>query len=202
MRTLRIDRNSVGRVGNRRVRKPATLWRAEGRGIRAPRVRLSLSPTSRPDNDSQTVRDISIYCVAMAQRLLAFALACVFGAVPVAGEICDVTCAEHAGHTLDGHRVVSHHHHIEATSATTHHHAPSSEAISTQPLSMRMGPSHNCVEPDAVVSESRHVVRGPMLDGRSGVVNITRAIASVHRVATDRQHGPPTPTRSTSQLRV
>jgi hypothetical protein len=135
---------------------------------------------------------------------MAFALAFVFGAAPVAGQACEVMCAEHVGHTFGTHSAVSHHHHTEGMpAATTHHHAPSPEALSAQRLAMTMGAWRNCVQSDAVVSESRQVVRGPMLDAITGSANTTLAIASVLRPsATDRQHGPQTPTRSISQLRV
>ena len=48
----------------------------------------------------------------MAQRLAAAVLALVFGCAPVAAQVCELVCAEHAGHAgVAAH--LSHDHHLQ-----------------------------------------------------------------------------------------
>jgi hypothetical protein len=121
----------------------------------------------------------------MAQRLFAFALAFVFAAAPVAGEICEARCAGHAGHAIAHEAVASHHHHT------------SDSALTLNAL------SRSCVQLDAVVNESRDVLRRPMVSAVASTTSvpvITMAPWRSNRAR--RQHGPAVPTRSISQLRI
>src|SRR5258708_3618076 len=101
----------------------------------------------------------------MAQRLLAFAFAFVFALAPVAGEICEITCAEHARYVgLAATHALHHHHSDELQSQAPHHHAqPSDERAATiiVPHAVVMG----CGHVDAVVSESRETVRAQLVSG-------------------------------------
>jgi hypothetical protein len=66
-----------------------------------------------------------------------------------------------------------------------------------------MAPPHGCDHLDAVVTESRELTRAPIVNA---VLITTRIIPLlVHALPaseTNSRHGPPTPIRSTSPLRI
>jgi hypothetical protein len=145
-----------------------------------------------------------VYCNQMARRLLAFALAFVVIGSPLAADICDAVCAEHAGHFAGPGMPASHHHHgAEAPSQTSYHHhsdvtpAPTTSNIALTPMPRACGHS------DAVVTESHELMRAPIADVALMTARATPLLAKALTVsAMDSRHGPPAPIRSTSPLRV
>ena len=57
----------------------------------------------------------------MVQRVLAFVLAIVFGAVPVIAQICDAKCARHAGDAVTHQGLASHHQHTSDHHSSDHY---------------------------------------------------------------------------------
>jgi hypothetical protein len=140
----------------------------------------------------------------MAQRWLAFALTFVFAAAPVAGEICEARCAEHLGHAMVHEGVASHHHHTSdsAPDPAEHHHPPVASTSTNQRLILNALP-RGCVELDAVVTESREVLRRPMAGAFATTISVPVTISLPWRSSqTTRQHRPAVPARSISPLRI
>jgi hypothetical protein len=135
----------------------------------------------------------------MSRRLLAFALAFVVIAVPVAADVCEAVCGEHAGHSIDQLVSESHQH---PDGQRSHHHAGALTAQAAPSAALKP-PPHRCGRLDAVVTESRDL-RVSHIDNTT----VTRAHFTplfVHvwpTSAVDSRHGPPAPTRSTSPLRI
>jgi hypothetical protein len=155
----------------------------------------------------------------MAQRLSAFVLAVVFGAVPVTAQICDARCAQHAGDpvTHEGH--ASHHqqrsdHHDSSDHADRsgqHHssdhqhfdrehgadHQPSNDGIVITDL------SSGCSQPHAIASESREVLRkttaGCVVATVNAPTNLMSALSSNDAGVVSR---PSVPERFISPLRI
>jgi hypothetical protein len=140
----------------------------------------------------------------MAQRLLAFALAFVVMGGPLAGDLCEAVCAEHAGHSINSTVPASHHHHFSesVTQPSRHHHsdaaaAPASRSAGFNPL------SHECGHLEAVVTESRELTPAPIVKAVVTMVRNTPLLVHVSPSSElDSRHGPPTPIRSTSPLRI
>src|ERR1700730_13979891 len=91
----------------------------------------------------------------MPRRLLAFALAFIVIGVPLAGDVCEVVCAEHAGHSIDP---SASHHHPPDSQPSDHHHSEASPAPAAQSTTLKPLP-HQCGPLDAVVTESRELTR-------------------------------------------
>ena len=140
----------------------------------------------------------------MARRLLAFALAFVVIGGPLAGDVCEAFCAEHAGHSIDATVPASHHHHSnETVTQPSHHHhsdagaAPASRRAEFMPL------PHRCGHLEAIVTESRELTPAPMVQAVVTMARITPLLVHVSPPSElDSRHGPPTPIRSTSPLRI
>ena len=140
----------------------------------------------------------------MARRLLAFALAFVLIGGPLAGDVCEAFCAQHAGHSLDSTVPAPHHHHsAEAASPLAyHHHSDAASAAATQSARLMALP-HGCGHLEAIVSESRELMRAPIATAVVTIARITPLLAHVSPTSQmDSRHGPPTPIRSTSPLRI
>jgi len=140
----------------------------------------------------------------MARRLLAFALAFVVIGGPLAGNVCEAVCAEHAGHSIDSTAPASHHHRsAEAVRQPSHHHhSDVASAAATQSAKV-MTLWHGCGHLEAIVSESRELTRAPFA---TAVVTVARVTPLLVRVLPtfqlDSRHSPPRPIRSTSPLRI
>jgi hypothetical protein len=140
----------------------------------------------------------------MARRLLAFGLAFVIIGGPLAGDVCEAFCAEHAGHSIDSAVLASHHHHsAEAASPPSpHHHSGAASAPTTQSARL-MAQSHGCGDLEAIVSESHELMRAPSSTTVVTMARITPQLVQVLPTSQmDSRHGPPTPIRSTSPLRI
>jgi hypothetical protein len=139
----------------------------------------------------------------MAQRWLAFALTFVFAAAPIAGEICEARCAEHMGHAMAHDGVASHHHHTsDSADPAVHHHLPVASTSTNQRLTLNALP-RGCVQLDAVVTESREVLRRPMAGAFATTISVPVTISLPWRSShTTRQHRPAVPGRSISPLRI
>jgi hypothetical protein len=136
----------------------------------------------------------------MARRLLAFALAFVVMGVPLGGDVCEAVCADHAAHGIGSPMPASHHHHPE--SQVAHHHdcevppAPGTQRALT-PL------RHRCGHLDAVVTPSRELTRRQIVQAVMMMARITPLTVHASPTSeTENRHGPPTPTRSASHLRI
>ena len=140
----------------------------------------------------------------MARRLLAFALAFVLIGGPLAGNVCEAFCAQHAGHSLHSTVPVSHHHHSAeaATPLSYHHHSDAPSAAAPQSARFMALP-HGCGHPEAIVSESRELMRAPIVTAVLTMAPITPLLGHVLPTSQmDSRHGPPTSIRSTSPLRI
>jgi hypothetical protein len=81
-------------------------------------------------------------------------MACAFASAPIAAQLCDITCAGHAGNSApDVH--LSHHHHSAGTEGQPTQ--PGDPATTTH-VAVRAS-STACRYVDAVVTESRDIVR-------------------------------------------
>ena len=115
----------------------------------------------------------------MARRLLAFALAFVVIGVPLAGDVCEAVCADHAGRAIGSSVPASHHHHPESL-LEHHHHSEAPPASATQRAALT--PPHQCGHLDAVVTESRELTRP----------QIVRAVVMMARITPLLAHASPT----------
>jgi hypothetical protein len=140
----------------------------------------------------------------MARRLLAFALAFVVIGGPLAGDVCEAVCAEHAGHSIDSTVRASHHHHsVQVVGQPSHHHHPDAAAAPATPSAGFMPPPHWCGYLEAIVSESREVARAPIVNGVVTTARVAPLLVHVLPASEiDRRHSPPTLIRSTSPLRI
>lgn len=139
----------------------------------------------------------------MARRLLAFALAWVVIGAPVAGSVCGTLCAEHVVRSIDPMGPVAHHHSSDGASRASQHHHHS--AVQPAPVGgAALGSiSHECAQPDAVVTETRDGSRGTDVAAAATVAWITPPLAlALLSSSLDRRHGPPAPIRATSPLRI
>jgi hypothetical protein len=124
----------------------------------------------------------------MLRGLLGFALTFVVIAAPLADGVCEAVCATHAAH-----------HHPESQPSHHHHHAEAPGAQATQSAGLTLLP-HHCGCLDGVVAEltGPHIVKAVGMTSR-----ITPLLVRVSPTfETAGRHGPPTPTRSTSPLRI
>ena len=139
----------------------------------------------------------------MARRLLAFALAVVVIGAPLAGDACEAFCAAHAGHVVDPTVPVSHHH-AAASVASHHHHSDTSGVPASRTGHAALRPiSHDCVQSDAVVAESRELTRDPIVATVATVARLTPTLAQPLSASDiDGGRRPPTATRSTAPLRI
>jgi hypothetical protein len=140
----------------------------------------------------------------MARRLQAFALAFVIVGGPLAGDVCEAVCAEHAGHSIGSTMPASHHHHsAEVVGQPLHHHHSDTAAAPATQSAGFVPPPHWCGYLEAIVTESREVTRTPIV-----MAVVTLAALSPLRVRVlpssemDGRHGPPAPIRSASPLRI
>jgi hypothetical protein len=140
----------------------------------------------------------------MARRLLVFALAFVVIGGPLAGDVCEAVCAGHTGHASGSAVLASHHHPVAETirKPSHHHHSGSASAPATR-SAIVMPPPHACGRLEAIVTESRELARAPI---GTAVVTMSRITPWVVQVLPasekDSRHGPPTPIRSISPLRI
>jgi hypothetical protein len=133
----------------------------------------------------------SVYWREMARRLLAFALAFVILGGPLAGDVCRAVCAEHAGHSSDPTVPPPHHDHADA--------APAPSTHSARLIAL----AHGCGHSDAIISQSRELTRTPIAAAVVTLARITPpAVYVLPTSQIDSRHGPPTPIRSTSPLRI
>src|SRR5580765_141370 len=139
----------------------------------------------------------------MARRLLAFALAFVIIGGPVAGDVCEAFCAAHGGHSMDSTAPASHHHHsVETVGQPSHHHHSAAAAPATQSVGL-LPLSHGCGHPEGIVTESRELTQPPIVNAVLTMAGIPSLFAQVLPASEmDSRHGPPTPGRSTSPLRI
>src|SRR3954454_8395784 len=98
----------------------------------------------------------------MAPRLVAIAVAFVIIGTPLAADMCELVCAEHARHSIDTPEPASAHHHSDAVTRPLHHHHPDSAAAPAVRNGMLVPVSlqHGCGHLGAVVTESRELTRG------------------------------------------
>src|SRR5712691_3878849 len=140
----------------------------------------------------------------MARRVLAFALAFVIIGVPLAGDICDAVCLRHAGHSIEPTVLASHHHHSPdiVRQLLDHHHSDAAAAPSTRSAEFVPLP-HGCGRLDAIVTESRELTPAPIVKAVATMARTTPLLVHLSPTAEmDSRHGPPTPIRSTSALRI
>jgi hypothetical protein len=139
----------------------------------------------------------------MARRLLAFALAFVIIGGPLAADVCEAVCTEHAGHSIDSRVPASHHHHsAETTSPPSHHHHSDALAPATQSARFMTLP-HGCGHLEATLSESHELTQAPIATAVVEVACITPLLVPVlPTFQMDSRHGRPRPIRSTSPLRI
>ena len=140
----------------------------------------------------------------MARRLMACALASVIIGGPLAADVCEAACTEHAGHSIDSTVPPSHHHQsAEVVRQPSHHHhsdvAPAAATLSAKLMALWNGCGHR----EAIVSESRELTRAPLA---TAVVTVTRVtpllVLVLPTFQMDSGHGPPRPILSTSPLRI
>ena len=140
----------------------------------------------------------------MAQRLLAFTLAFVVIGGPLAGDVCKAVCAGHAGHSIDSMVPAAHHHHsAEAARQPAHHHHPDAAAAPATRGPGFMPLPHRCGYLDAVVTESPELTRAPIVQAVVTMAGIAPLL--LHGLPASEmgsRHGPSTPIRSTSPLRI
>jgi hypothetical protein len=140
----------------------------------------------------------------MVQRLLAFALAFVVMGGPLAGDLCEAVCAEHAGHSIDSTAPASYHRHSSetVTQPSQHHHSDAGSAPASQSTQLMPLP-HGCGHLEAIVTESREPASAPVVKAVVTIARITPLLVHVSPPSElDSRHGPPTPIRSTSPLRI
>ena len=139
----------------------------------------------------------------MARRLLAFALAFVIIGGPLAADVCEAACTEHAGHSIDSTVPSSHHHHsAEIVRQPSHHHHSDVARAATQSAKL-MALWHGCGHLEAIASESRELTRGSLATAVVTVARVTPLLVPVlPTFQMDSRHGPPPPIRSTSPLRI
>ena len=141
----------------------------------------------------------------MARRLLAFALAFVVIGAPLAGDACGAFCAAHAGHAIDPTMPVSHHHSSAAATQASHHYRADIPPVSAPPAGFTAlrPPSHECAQPDAVISESRELTRAPIVGVTATAAHVTPALARALPSSSGvRQHRPAAPISSALPLRI
>jgi hypothetical protein len=140
----------------------------------------------------------------MARRLLAFALAFVIVGGPLAGDVCEAVCAEHAGHSIDSTVPASHHHHSTGVvSQPLHHHHSDTAAAPAARSAGFTPPPHDCGYLNAIITESRELTPAPVITAvmtTARVVPLLGPVLSASEI--DRRHGPPTATFSASPLRI
>ena len=144
----------------------------------------------------------------MLRRLLAIALAFVVIGGPLAGEICEAACADHAGHSRSGQTLaydatLGIHHSADHVSHAAHHHPAPNIAVATTAGAMSRV-LHRCEPSDAtLITESRDDVSAPMA---KALVTTARAMPVLVELSPSTgvasRHRPPTPVRSTSPLGI
>jgi hypothetical protein len=137
----------------------------------------------------------------MARRLVAFALAFAVVGGPLAEEICEAVCADSSGHSLTPTTAAHHHHSFGSQTQASHHHPSPDSGTPTTKVAMSPAPP-TCGHLDAVVTESREVAR-PIGKAMVATVSITPILVRTLPASdVDSRHGPPSPIRSTSPLRI
>jgi hypothetical protein len=140
----------------------------------------------------------------MARRLLAFALAFVIIGGPLAADVCEAACTEHAGHAIDSTVPPLHDHHsAEGVSQPSHHHhsdvAPAAATQSAKLVALWDA----CGHLEGIVSESRELTRASLANAVGTVARVTPLLVLVlPTFQMDSRHGPPPPIHSTSPLRI
>jgi hypothetical protein len=140
----------------------------------------------------------------MARRLLAFALAFVIIGGPLAADVCEAACTEHAGHSIDSTVPPSHDHHSAEVvrQPSHHHHSDVAPAAATQSAKL-MALWHGCGHLEAIVSESRELTRASLATAVVTVARVTPLLVlGLPTSPMDSRHGPPPPIHSTSPLRI
>jgi len=138
----------------------------------------------------------------MIRRALAFALAFVVIGAPLAGDLCRVFCAQHAGHSIDPTVPLSGDYSAAASHAAHQHHSGAPPAPATGSVALRLV-SHECDQPVAVIGESRELSRTPVMGAAAIVARITPTLTHVLPPSdVDGRHGPPDPIRSASPLQI
>src|SRR5205809_4689609 len=129
----------------------------------------------------------------MARRLLAFALAFVVIGGPLAGDVCDAVCAEHAGHSTDSTVPASYHHHSgETVTQPSHHHQADAAAVPASQSAGFMPRPHGCGHLEAIVAESRELTSAPIVKAVVMMARITSLLVHVSPPSElDSRHGPP-----------
>ena len=166
--------------------------------------RLACCPPGTPLNSrrQRTIgRRESVYWSQMRRSLLATALAFVVIAVPLAADVCEAACAEHAAHSVGSTVPASHHHH-PGSQPSHHHHAEAPLAPTTQSAALTPRP-HECGRLDAVVSESCELTRLQIAKAVVMMARMTPLLIEASPTSEmDSRHDPAAPTRSTSPLRI
>jgi hypothetical protein len=140
----------------------------------------------------------------MARRLLAFALAFVIIGGPLAADLCEAACTEHAGHSIDSTLPTSHHHHsAEVVRQPSHHHHSDAATAPAKQNAILMALWHGCGHLEAIVSESRELTRTPIAISVATAARNTPLLVPVLPTSEmDNRHRPPAPIRSASPLRI
>lgn len=140
----------------------------------------------------------------MARRLLAFALAFVILGGPLAADVCEAACAEHAGHSINSTVPPLHDHHsAEAVRQPSHHHHSGVAPAAATPSAKSMALWHGCGHLEAMISESRELTRASLATAVVTVARVTPLpVLVLPTFEMDSRHGPPSPIRSISPLRI
>jgi hypothetical protein len=140
----------------------------------------------------------------MARRLLAFALALLIIGGPLAADVCEAACTEHAGHSIDSTVPPSHHHHpAEVVEQPSHQHHSDVGAAPATKHPRLTALWHRCGHLEATVSESRELTRASLATAVVTVARVTPLLVLVLPTSQmDSRHGPPPPIHSTSPLRI
>ncbi len=137
----------------------------------------------------------------MARRLLAFALAFVVIAVPLAGDVCAAACVEHAGHSIDSLASTPQHHHPDSQ-PSPHHQSEAASAPVTERTVFKSLP-HGCGRLDAVITVSPDVTASQIVNDAVTTAGFTPLFVHVSPAsAMGSRHGPAAPTRPASPLRI
>jgi hypothetical protein len=137
----------------------------------------------------------------MARRLLTLIVAVVVSALPVAAQVCETTCTQHAGHS-ENH--ASHHHHPASASGQSHHHDHSASIPQSASGTPTVGSLlRACGLVAAVVSESRETMRSSVATIAIRTPRVAAPIDQATEVRDfDSRHGAPAAIRSIAPLRI
>jgi hypothetical protein len=139
----------------------------------------------------------------MARRLLGFALAFVIVGGPLAADVCEAVCAEHAGHSIASTVPASHRHHAAEAGQPLHHHGSDTATSSPTRRAGLMPLPQWCGYLEAIVTDSRKMTRPPIVEALVTTARLTSSLVPVLAASErDSRHGLPIPVRSTSPLRI